>query len=160
MNIGLFACYPLFEVLTPCAYTDGLQRVQGPVALSRRPACSSFEFCHSSLDVLHFWAFSFLCFGEVFTPSLSSYSFLSSCIMFTPLNGGGWATGLCNILKDFMFSSPLSLGGRLKEVFLFLQKPCYFDKVSGLQAASPEIKPPQKWNPQVQHFLVSENINY
>ena len=61
--------------------------------------------------------------------------------------GGRWGGGtnvLGNILQNLIFSSPFSLGGRLKEVFIFLQKPCYFDKISGLWAAASERKSPQK----------------
>lgn len=67
----------------------------------------------------------------LFSATLSYFPASSS----PPLVGWGWGdtTVLCNILKNLIFSSPFSLRGRLKEVFILLQK-LYFDK----------IKPPQK----------------
>lgn len=162
VDIGLFACYPLLEVLTPCAHKDSrrfkapppyhkeqMAVLLTPVIPSQMPSISHLS-PYSVQERLLRHLFSQLPF-PIFPQHLHLH-----------LAGRGRrdTSVLRNILKNLIFSSLFFLGGKLKEVFIFLPKSCYFDKISGLWAAPLERSTPQKIKLLCPVLLDSKNINH
>lgn len=97
------------------------------LSMKTRGAGWASDSCHPFSAALYFSAFSFLC-GRLSLPLCSPTLSCSVSPHFTL--GGGVGTILCDIFKDLM-SPPFFLGRRLQELFMFLQKHYYFDKMSG-----------------------------
>ena len=118
---------PCCEVLT-CSWSRALRRLSGSTVFPRRPEVLAgllTPVIPSQLPSI----------SQLSPSSVEGFLFLSvllpSLVLYRPhftLGGGG--TILCDIFKDLM-SPPFSLGRSSKELFMFLQKPYYFDKMSG-----------------------------